>query len=303
MTAAVETMAYTNEVPWHGLGTFKANGWKNVKSMLTDAGIDWKVNRSAMYTADGAEVEGFSALTRSSDGKVLDVVGGRYQPVQNEDAFEFFTEFVEAGKAKMETAGSLMGGRIVWGLAKLGTGFKLKNQDQVDGYLLCMCPHKKGKSLLYKTTAIRVVCNNTLTMALRTAGNEWRMSHRTVFDGVKIEEAKTALGIARDQIGEFETTARKLQKVKVTDKDVRDILSPIFVKDGTEESRRMKQLIDIYERAPGADPGNAWGVLNAVSYYADHIASRSTDKRLSNAWIGRTAMQKTQTLEKLLELV
>lgn len=300
MSHEVETMAYTNEVPWHGLGFHKAGGWKRVSDLLKDAGIAWKVERQPIFTAEGVEIKGFSTLTRDKDGAVFDVVGGRYIPTQNEQAFEFFNEFVEAGKAKMETAGSLMGGRIVWGLAKIGAGFELKGGDRVNGYLLCVCPHKKGKSLLFKTTAVRVVCNNTLTMALRASGTEWRMGHRTAFDEVKIEEAKAALGIARDQINEFEVNAKKLQKLKISQQQFEEILKPIFVKDDVEESRRMKQLIDIYENAPGAQPGNGWGLLQCVTYYADHVASRTPDKRLTNAWLGRTAMQKEQVLEKLL---
>jgi phage/plasmid-like protein (TIGR03299 family) len=303
MSHAVETMAYTNEVPWHGLGKYKAGGWRTTAALLKDAKIDWTVERSPLYLADKVEVPGFAALKRSSDDKVLDIVGSRYVPVQNEDAFDFFREFVEAGNATLETAGSLKGGKVVWGLAKLGVGFKLRGDDKVNGFLLCICPHEQGKSLLYKTTAVRVVCNNTLTMALRENGTEWRMGHRTAFDGVKVEEAKTALGIARDQVGEFEKNARLLQKLNLSKQDVIDILAPIYqpeLKKGEAMSKRMEQLIDIYENAPGAQPGNGWGALNAVTYYADHVASRTPDKRLTNAWLGRTANQKELVLEKLL---
>lgn len=303
MSHEVETIAYTNEVPWHGLGFHKAGGWKNVKSLIKDAKIDWQIERKPIFTADGTEIKGFASLTRDSDGKIMDIVGARYIPTQNEDAFSFFHEFVEAGNAHLETAGSLKGGRVVWGLAKLDKGFELKGNDKVNGYLLCVCPHEQGKSLLFKTTAVRVVCQNTLSMALGKGGTEWRMGHRTAFDGVKVEEAKKALGVARDQIDEFESNVRKLQKLKFTEDKVIDFLGPIF---GSEvkgsDNKRMKQLIDIYENAPGAQPGNAYGVLNAVTYYTDHVASRTADKRLTNAWLGRTSKQKELVLARLLEL-
>lgn len=302
MSHLVETMAYTNEVPWHGLGEYVAKA-PSVKEMLKVAKINWKVERRPL-TCEGKEVPGFAALSRSSDGKVLDVVGSRYIPTQNEQAFEFFREFVEAGKATMETAGSLKGGKLVWGLAKLGTGFKLRGNDQVNGYLLCACPHEQGKSLLFKTTAVRVVCNNTFTMALGEKTTEWRMGHRTAFDGVKIDEAKDALGIAREQISEFEKNAKILQKLNLDREEVVKILAPVYQPeyDGTPDgmSPRMKRLIDIYENAPGAQVGNGWGVFNAVTYYADHVASRTADKRLTNAWVGRTANQKEKVLELLL---
>ena len=304
MSHEVETMAYTNEVPWHGLGFHKTGGWKNVAALVKDAKVNWLVERKPIFTADGTEIKGYASLTRDSDSKVLDIVGSRYIPTQNEQAFEFFKEFVEAGNAHLETAGSLKGGRVVWGLAKLNKGFELKGNDKVNGYLLCVCPHEQGKSLLFKTTAVRVVCNNTLSMALGKGGTEWRMGHRTAFDTVKVEEAKKALGVARDQIDEFEATVRKLQKLKFTEDKFVDFLSPIF---GSEvkgaDNKRMKQLIDIYENAPGAQPGNGWGVLNAVTYYADHVASRTDDKRLTNAWLGRTGKQKELVLAKLVEMV
>jgi phage/plasmid-like protein (TIGR03299 family) len=303
MSHLVETMAYTNEVPWHGLGEYVADA-PSVRGMLKTAKIDWKVERKPMTLEDGSGVDGFAALVRSSDNKVLDVVGSRYQPVQNETAFTFFKEFVEAGQATMETAGSLKGGRVVWGLAKLGTGFKLRGNDQVNGYLLCICPHEQGKSLLFKTTAVRVVCNNTLTAALQEKGHsEWRMNHSASFDEVKIEQAKGALGVAREQISEFEKNARLLQKLNLSREEAVKILAEVYQPELDEDlSPRMKQLMDIYERAPGAQPGNGWGLLNCVTYYADHVASRTADKRLTNAWMGRTAGQKQQVLDKLLVL-
>lgn len=302
---------YTNDAPWKGLGS-DIDGKAKVGEMLKKAKLNWKVERRPIHLSSGNsevvgdEIDGFAALTRDSDDKVFDIVGSRYTPVQNEQAFEFFLDFIHAGKAKMQTIGSFKGGRIVWGMADLGTEFVLKGGDKVKGYLLCVCPHEQGKSLIFKTTTVRVWCMNTLAMAIREKGmNEWRMGHRVAFDGVKVTEARTALGIARDQIGEFETNAKKLQKLKMSQADMIDVLKPVFQKDageGDELSRRMAQLVDIYERAPGAQPGNAWGVLNAVTYYADHVASRTADKRLTNAWLGRTANQKEAVLATLLEM-
>lgn len=307
MSHQVETMAYTNAVPWHGLGKYKAGGWKTTDGLLKDAKIDWSVERRPLYLKAGGHesglIPGFAALTRDSDNKVLDIVGSRYTPVQNKEAFDFFKEFVEAGKATLETAGSLKGGKLVWGLAKLGTTFSMAGGDKVGGYLLCACPHEQGKSLMFKMVAERVVCHNTFSMAIAENGAEWRMGHRTAFGEVKIEEAKSALGIAREQVGEFEKNARKIQKMKVSEEDVIKILLPFFGSDVKgAENQRMKQLIDIYERAPGAQPGNGWGVFNAVTYYADHIASRTSDKRLTNAWFGRTAGQKEKVMAKLVEM-
>jgi phage/plasmid-like protein (TIGR03299 family) len=298
-----ESAAYTNELPWGGLGVHREGGWKNVDALIKDAKLDWQTERRPIYTADGTEIEGFASLTRDRDNKIFDIVGSRYVPTQNKEAFAFFKEFVEAGKATMDTAGALRGGRIVWGLAKLNTSFELKGKDMVNGYLLCICPHEQGKSLMFKTLAFRPWCSNTIALGLRGAISGWRMGHRTNFNEVKISDAKKVLGLARDTMGEFENDAKKIQKLKVTPEDVIKILLPFFGSDVKgAENARMKQLIDIYENAPGAQPGNGWGVLNAVTYYADHVASRTPDKRLTNAWLGRTANQKDAVLAKLLEM-
>ena len=306
MAHNVETMAYTNEVPWHGLG-FSLKTAPTVKEMLKAAKIDWKVERVPMFTEDGTEVPEFAALRRSNDGKVLDVVGSRYQPVQNSEAFEFFQEFVKAGNATMETAGSLRGGKFVWGLANLKTEFKLPGNDRVKGYVLCFNPHQQGKRMLYKTTSVRVVCNNTLDIALKGAGNVWRMSHARTFNEAAIKEAKETLGLAREHFHDFEKTAQKLKKKTLTREKMIEILALTFQPDATLKellndglNRKMEMLLQINEKAPGADPGTAWGALNAVTYYADHVASRTPDKRLSNAWLGKTATQKQRVLNDLL---
>lgn len=326
MSHEVETMAYTNEVPWHRLGVHVADA-PDVEEMIQVAGLDWTVEKRPMVAATSynekthkhtfdLEVPDFYALVRSSDDKVLDVVGSRYTPVQNTEAFEFFKEFVEAGDATMETAGSLRGGRLVWGLADLNASFRLPGKDEVKGYLLIAAPHEQGKSLIIRLTNIRVVCNNTLTLALREKGSasEFRMPHLQSFDANVIQRAKETLGIAREQLREFERNARLLKKLKVTTGDVTRICAELFT-DATPEdvedmvtdpdsnaTPRIKSILSAYTQAPGADPGTGWGALNAVTYWADHIASRTQDQRLANAWFGKTAVQKEKVLNTLLEM-
>ncbi len=138
------------------------------------------------------------------------------------------------------------------------------------------------------------------------------MSHRLQFNDNTISKAKEALGIAKDQLGEFERNARILQKINIKQADAIRILAGVFapdadVKELTNDfdehgTPRLKRLMDVYVNAPGAQEGNAWGLLNAVTYYADHVASRTADKRLSNAWLGRTAMQKEKVLDVLLQM-
>jgi phage/plasmid-like protein (TIGR03299 family) len=323
----VESMAYTNDAPWHKLGHYIADA-PTLEAMVAKAGIGWRVEVRPMMAASrfllkeeawanfDLDVEGFYALVRDTDHRVLDVVGSRYVVTQPHEAMEFFREFVEEGDATLETAGSLRGGRYVWALANLNQGFTLKGKDEVKGYLLIACPFEQGKSLIIKQTNIRVVCMNTLSLALRkNRGLEFRMSHRQSFDQDMIDKAKEVLGLAREEAGEFERNARKLKRLRVNKRDVINIITPVMSPKVDEEgidamiedfdenaTPRMKQIMEAYEEASGADPGTGWGVLNAVTYWSDHVASRTRDKRLTNAWFGRTARQKEKVLNTLLEM-
>lgn len=316
MAHEIESMAYTNEKPWHGLGHHVLEA-PSVDKMLKLAKLDWTIEKHPLHYSQtapedrpNAEVNDYFALVRNTDGKCLDVVGRHYRPVQNKDAFEFFNEFVQAGKARMETAGSLRGGKYVWGLANLQSSFKLDGGDEVKGYLLVASPHESGKALIIKFTTVRVVCNNTLTLALKHSGNEFRMAHRCEFDDNMRQRAKEVLGIAREQMDEFEKNARKLKKMKMGKKDIIEVLANVYqpraslkhIMEDVEKntSPSMKRVLDVLEHAPGADPDTGWGVLNAVTYYADHVASRGQDKRLVNAWFGKTANHKQIVLDDLL---
>lgn len=309
-------MAYVGEVPWHGLGV-KIEGKATIPQMMKAADLNWKVEKRPIHDKDGKVIPKHWALTRSDDNKVFDICGDRYVPVQNAEAFEFFREFVEEGDATMETAGALHGGKYVWGLANLGDSFTLKGGDTVKGYVLVGCPHEQGKSLLIKFTPIRVVCSNTLAMALgntsKTEGTkirlpEFRRAHRSEFTKDSVQEAKTALGIAREQLDEFHQVALKLKKMKMGMDDHIDVLAPIFGKkqdiDDIKAGKvppRMQAILDALINAPGADPKTAWGTLNAVTYWSDHVAARTADKRLSNSWFGKTGVQKIAVMEALLK--
>jgi len=148
------------------------------------------------------------------DDKILDVVSDDWNPVQNAEAFDFFNEFVEAGDMEMHTAGSLREGQIVWGLAKVKDSFELFKGDQIDSYLLFSNFHKYGHSTDVRFTAIRVVCNNTLTLALNSKAQSdlvVRLNHRKKFDANFV---KQTLGIARDNMENYKEMAEFLSKKK-----------------------------------------------------------------------------------------
>src|SRR5210317_1723701 len=215
MAHQVETMAYAGEVPWHGLGVPVSNDLTPVQ-MMEKAGVDWTVQECESFVDFNGEriSTGQKALVRSTDGKVLTNVGKDWNPVQNEQAFEFFSEYVFAGDMEMHTAGSLKDGQMVWALAKVKDSFDLFGGDQVESYLLFSNPHQYGKSIDVRFTPIRVVCNNTLTLSLdTTAKNSVKVNHKNVFNS---SEVKTALGIASDKLAHYKEAAEYLGKRRYT---------------------------------------------------------------------------------------
>jgi len=195
MAHLVETMAYAGEVPWHGLGVPVSNDL-TPSQMMQKAGLDWKVRELESFVEfDGKRVPtGQKSLIRETDGRILTNVGENWNPVQNETAFEFFSEYVMAGDMEMHTAGSLKDGQMVWALAKVKESFELFKGDQVDSYLLFSNPHQYGKSIDVRFTPIRVVCNNTLTYSLESkAERSIRVGHRVAFDASFVKEQ---LGLA-----------------------------------------------------------------------------------------------------------
>jgi hypothetical protein len=165
-----------------------------------------------------------------------------------------------------------------------------------------VCPHKQGKSLVVKLTMIRVVCMNTLMLALKGNGSEFRMVHRHDFNADMRQRAKHHLGIAREQIDEFAEVASKLKKMSMSTDDAWEVFCIAAGEEKLERDKPHKvidKITECYENAPGADVGNAWGVLNGVTYYVDHVASRTADKRLTNAWLGKGAVMKERAFAAL----
>lgn len=175
MSAEVETMMFTGrERPWHGLGT-QVEEAPDSKEALIAAGLDWDVVQRPVFTQDGVKVPGYFANVRQQDGSILGVVTSRYKVVQNRDAFAFTDELLGEG-VRYETAGSLMGGRKTWILAKLPTRYIIQG-EQILPYLVFSNTHDGSGAIKIAMTPIRVVCNNTLNLALNTADRCWSIHH------------------------------------------------------------------------------------------------------------------------------
>lgn len=319
MAHEVETMAWAHSVPWHGLGN-RVEGSVTVDDMLVAAGLDWQVEQHDCFTEiDGKRIAvGRKALMRSTDKKILTITGDGWRPFQNKDALEFFREYTEAGGATLETAGSLRGGKIVWGLARVATGFTINGNDHVKGYILLVSPHEIGSAITVRATSVRVVCANTLAMAggVKGANAEYRQSHVRNFDAAA---AKATVQLVNEQIAAMKLEAEALQSLKMSEYDTVRFLAKFFqpAEKGLETEERVNLLVNdpslrsshlegtlwATNKAPGATPGNAWGVLNGVTYYTDHMAGRSADARLFNSWLGDTGRKKDAVKAALLEMV
>jgi len=313
MSHEVETMAYAGEVPWHKLGT-RVSADLTPRQMMEKAGCDWEVNKVPTYAAmDGVDLipTGSSALIRSSDNSVLAPnVGENWEPVQNVEAFDFFTEYCLAGDMEMHTAGSLADGKNVWALAKVNESFDVLGNDQVDSYLLFSNPHQYGKSLNVRFTPIRVVCNNTLTMSLsHKSKNEVALNHRRKFDPQMV---KDQLGIAHEKFAQYKEAAQFLAKKRVTEENLVQFFNNVFpiadksveVKTYNDLSRTAKRTYDVLETQPGANfaMGSYWNAVNAVTYMTDHELGRNADTRMQSAWFGANQSKKLKAMNLALEM-
>lgn len=308
MSHEVETMAYAGELPWHGLGTEVSNELTPLQ-MMQKAGVDWEVEQQKIVTESGIEINDKVALVRTSDNTLLDVTGKDWKPVQNEEAFTFFSEFVAAGDMEMHTAGSLKEGRNVWALAKVKESFDVFGEDRVDSYLLFSNPHQYGKAVDVRFTPIRVVCHNTLTFSLQsTSKNSVKVGHRTAFDADTVKET---LGLASEKFAKYKEMAQFLGSRKISAESLIQYYNDVFPTTSRKEektpvvvyddlSKAAKMCYDALEVQPGAEfaAGTWWQAFNSVTYYTDHLQGRNSENRLHNQWFGYNQAKKVTAAEK-----
>lgn len=304
MAHAVENMAYQGATPWHGIGV-KVSEDLSVEEFVRTAGLEWEVKKEPIALAEDAiRIPDRYALVRSSDRSILDVVGPQFKPVQNSKIVEFYKEFCEAGGMHMDTAGSLNNGRMVWALAKIDEGFTLLGGDRVEGNLLFSSPHQSGKALTIMFTPIRVVCQNTLCMALREYGASeggFRQHHRREFDP---DEAKKVMGLAKERLMDFQSKASFLSSRVMSQDKWDEYMKSLFPQSGEEEPRVWAKFRRARVEMPGAEKseGTAWHALNTVTYLVDHRLGRTQDTRLKSAWYGAGARLKIDALNTALKM-
>lgn len=306
--------------PWHGLGDELRSG-APIEEWIPAAGMDWSIRRSKVRYAterDGAGVLEYPdqhVLFRSDTKAPLGLVSPKYKVVQPREVLEFFRDLTEENGFTLTTAGTLFGGKRMWGLASIGENAVIAGRDQVGGYLLLSTSCDGSLPTTARFTTVCVVCNNTLSMALRGDPAQVTISHRLEFDHNRV---KDELGVARGRFHEFMANARELSH-KPVDIEQAEVLTAslltgastlvphdLLVDDKVRNSHNFKRIMALFNgdgmgsKLDGR-AGTAWGWVNAVTENVDHHAKAMTDShRLNSAWFGAGDKTKTEALQLAL---
>lgn len=313
MPHEVETMAFAGATPWHGLGTVLAEeDTTSVTVACAKAGLDWPVETVPLVTADRQELVTHVAVRRASDNRVLGVVGPRYVPLQNKDAFGWFQPFLDGGEAKLETAGALRQGSRIWVLVKLNRDpLVVATGDEVEKYILLSHSHDGSLAVRVGFVPIRVVCSNTMALAHDSQASKLirvRHSHSVHENLANIRQVMDTAN------AEFEATAeqyRLLARKSINGDDLKKYVNRVLrIEDSITPSTRLKnianQIVGLAEAGRGNDipsvRGTLWTGYNAVSEYLGYNRGRSQAKRLDSLWFGEAAAINKHALEVALDM-
>lgn len=313
MPAEVETMAFAGATPWHGLGTALEDpdlfDWPTA---CKKAGLDWDVELVPLVTADTAAKVTHKGVRRTSDGRMLGVVGPRFTVLQNKDAFAWFQPFLSGKEAQLHTAGSLRQGSRVWVLAKLNRDpLVIAENDTVEKYLLLSHGHDGSLAIRCGFTPIRVVCANTLAMAHGSDASKLiRIKHtKEVLEN--LANIRETMNLANQ---EFEATAeqfRLLARKSINQEDLRRYVKKVLkVKDDEQPCTRMAntiaEIIALCESGRGntlpSVSGTFWTAYNGVSEWLTYNRGHGTDSRLNSLWFGDSANLNRHALETALDM-
>lgn len=302
MPAEVETMMYVGETPWHGLGT-RLDKVATSEEAIIAAGLDWNVELLPIEMIKGmthTAIPDRYAVARETDGRVFYLSGKVYRPLQNRKAFEFFDEIVGEKLAIYHTAGSLKDGAIIWILAKLPKDLVIKN-EQIEAYLLLSNNHDGTAAIRIFFTKIRVVCHNTLQMALNSAIGDRFYSRHTTNMMNRVDNVRKTLGLANAQAVEWKEIA-----VNFATKQLPAPQRPLLLKaafTGNPETKddeiwhpiqvAIAKANELITTGRGQDnpkiQGTKWQAYNGIVEYVDYFKNtrgNSQDNRLTSAWFG-----------------
>lgn len=284
MPAEVETMFSAREIPWHKIGNV-TEGALTSSEAIVKAGLDWTVSLRPLITTEGSDgligrgivVDDFFSTVRDSDNKVLGVVGNRYTPIQNLECFDFLDTVLDDSEAKYETAGSLYGGKIVWMLINLGKDIVVGN-DKTIPYLLLTNSHDGSTAIKGMTTPIRVVCANTLSLALKNNSTSFGFRHTNNVHS-KIDQARKLLELNYKYVDSFQEEMERLIEQQVTKDSFYEILDSMVPTAELNEDKTNASQVQSREQARfkitqrflnpefSEHDKSAWALLNAYSEY------------------------------------
>ena len=303
MAHEINSIAYTNAVPWHGLGNYVTPG-ASIDTWAREAGMNWTVDRAAVQFVPGGGAgllrssPDHHVLYRSDTHAPLAVVSPRFKPVQPAQVLEFFREFAEAGHLSIETAGCLRGGAMLWALARTNRELDMGG-DVVRGYYLLTTANDGRAATVATATSVRVVCANTLKQALAHLVDPITVRHTTRFD---VSSVSKRLAGADTEWATFAESVRLMAAARITRMDAGELTRKALKldTDDVETSRgyhKIMSLFDGHGRGSRMDSTyrTAWGWLNAVTEYVDHHAiERQAGGRLHSAWLGAGDALKTE---------
>nr|WP_254200734.1 DUF932 domain-containing protein [Lysobacter sp. MMG2] len=311
-------MAYTGERPWHGLGN-KLAAQQPIEVWREQAGMDWEIQESEVRYISGSNNVGVinafpeqKVLYRSDSKAPLAVVSRRFKVVQPGEILEFYRDLTTHSGFELETAGVLREGRKFWALARTGQSTVLKGRDRVDGYLLLATACDGTLATTAQFTSVRVVCNNTLRVALGGATGAIKVPHRSHFDA---DMVKRQLGITVSSWDGFVARMKALVECPVDPDTVEGLLRRVLtyqVPNGKADVVNEQALANVRALYEGggrgamltSSRGTAWGLLNSVTEFVDHHRrARSDDYRRDAAWFGHGAQIKHKAWEEVLDLL
>jgi phage/plasmid-like protein (TIGR03299 family) len=306
MSHMVSTMFSNREKPWHGLGVIVQDAPTSAEAIRV-AGLDWDVQLEPVgLTSNSEPIPGYFATVRQSDKKTFGIVTDRYKIVQNREAFEWVDLLLEHDVV-YETAGCLTDGRT-WLLAKM-EGKEILG-DAVNPYLVFQNSFDGKGAIRVALTPIRVVCNNTLTLALRDAQRQWSTRHMGDMNA-KLAEASHTLKLANNYMAQFDKYAKAKEKQRVNDKIFNDLVNALFPLVEVDGPRKLGNILEMrqelnfrYQEAPDIKQfkGTAWGVLQAVTDMISHTAPRrNTATYAENRFVG--LVDGNKIIEKAQELL
>lgn len=312
MSHAVESMFTVNFVPWHQTNYVNLEKNPNIKEGMAAAGLDWEVGTKPLFTEDGQEVNA-KATYRKTDNRVLGVVGPRYTPLQNQNAFDWFQPFLDANECQLHTAGSLHNGQKVWVLAQLNRdNSEIVKNDDVCKFILLSNSHDGTTAIRVGYTPIRVVCANTMAMAhSKTSNSKLIRIRHTRSSTINLERVRDIM----DNINaEFEATAEQFRFLASKSFNQRDVSKYVKVMMGIEDvvDADMKTrtrntfdeimgLIEGPKQSGVGVKGTWWAAYNGYNEYLNYNYGRTPDNRIDSLWFGVNANDNSKALSKALE--